>query len=92
MITRLLTITGRVQGVGFREALCSQAEHLGVRGWVRNRSDGTVEALVQGTAASVEAAIAWAKHGPPLARVTGVRVDVVDDPHPQSGFRRLPTE
>jgi acylphosphatase len=65
-------ISGRVQAVGFRDAMCAQAERHGVRGWVRNRRDGTVEAVLQGDAAAVEAVIAWAHRGPPAAKVTGV--------------------
>ncbi|HEX5092815.1 MAG TPA: acylphosphatase [Burkholderiales bacterium] len=64
-----LRISGRVQGVGFREAMCVEAERLGVRGWVRNRADGSVEALVQGPDAAVKAMLAWADRGPPTARV-----------------------
>jgi len=75
MITRRLQITGRVQGVGFRYALQHEADKLGLTGWVRNRSDGSVEALVQGTPAAVEALTAWARRGPPAARVTDLRTE-----------------
>lgn len=75
MITRHLRITGRVQGVGYRDALCAQAATLGVTGWVRNRRDGSVEALVQGAAEHVEQLISWARRGPPAARVAEVRVE-----------------
>ncbi|HET9735441.1 MAG TPA: acylphosphatase [Burkholderiales bacterium] len=67
-----LRITGRVQGVGYREALRSEAERLGVTGWVRNRSDGSVEALAQGSASALATFIAWARRGPPAARVEDV--------------------
>lgn len=67
-----LRITGRVQGVGFRESLRAEAERLGVTGWVRNRADGSVEALVQGSDAALEALVAWAQRGPSAARVEGV--------------------
>ena len=50
MITRRLRIRGRVQGVGYRDALCDEARASGVSGWVRNRLDGSVEALFQGPA------------------------------------------
>jgi acylphosphatase len=67
-----LRISGRVQGVGFREALRSEALRLGVTGWVRNLADGALEALVQGDAAAVAALLEWARRGPPAARVARV--------------------
>jgi acylphosphatase len=72
--TRRLTIRGRVQGVWFRESMRLEAERLGVTGWVSNRLDGTVEAVVQGQARAVEAMIAWARRGPEAAEVSGVEV------------------
>ena len=69
-----LLISGRVQGVGFRYSMAEEAERLGATGWVRNRSDGTVEAVIDGQPAAVEALLAWARRGPPSARVTGVRI------------------
>lgn len=69
-----LFISGRVQGVSFREGTRRQAEALGVTGWVRNRADGRVEALIEGEAAAVARLIAWCRHGPPQARVTAVDV------------------
>jgi acylphosphatase len=71
-VTRQLHITGRVQGVGYRDALCYEAERLGVTGWVRNRRDGSVEALAQGEPQAVEALVAWARQGPRAARVVEV--------------------
>jgi acylphosphatase len=67
-----ISITGRVQGVGFRDAVCAQAQRHGVRGWVRNRRDGSVEAILQGEPAAVDAMLAWARRGPPGARVAEV--------------------
>lgn len=78
MIARRVVVRGRVQGVGFRYAALEFAQAAGVTGWVRNRRDGTVEALVQGDAAAVEAVVAWCRRGPPAARVTDV--DVAEAP------------
>lgn len=78
MIARRLVIHGRVQGVGFRYAMMDTARALGVTGWVRNRRDGSVEALVQGEFVAVEAIIAWSRKGPPAARVEGVDVHDAD--------------
>jgi acylphosphatase len=69
MVTRQIRVRGRVQGVGFRYALRREAERSGVCGWVRNRSDGSVEALLQGEAQAVTRLVAWARRGPPAARV-----------------------
>jgi acylphosphatase len=89
-----LSIHGRVQGVGFRDALSLQALRHGVDGWVRNRRDGSVEAVIQGDARAVETLIRWAHHGPPAARVDQVdaRPANADEATAvQPGFRRLPT-
>ena len=74
-IARRVTICGRVQGVGFRYALADEARARKLGGWVRNRRDGTVEALLAGPEAEVDAVIEWARHGPPAARVTSVAVE-----------------
>jgi acylphosphatase len=73
-ITRRLVISGYVQGVYYRDSMRIEADRLGVTGWVRNRRDGTVEAMVQGEAARVETIIAWARHGPPAARVDNLEI------------------
>lgn len=77
-----MVVAGRVQGVGFRYALADEAAALGLTGWVRNRSDGTVEACVQGPAAAVQRLVAWARKGPPAARASGVSVSDMDAPSP----------
>jgi acylphosphatase len=69
MRSRQIRVKGQVQGVGYRYALRDEAQRLGITGWVRNRSDGSVEALLQGDAAALERLIAWARRGPALARV-----------------------
>lgn len=92
-VTRHLRISGRVQGVGYRDALCSEALARGVSGWVRNRRDGTVEAVVQGSAEATDAVIAWAQSGPPAARVAAVEVQDAagEQARAYSGFDWLPT-
>jgi acylphosphatase len=70
-----LIIQGRVQGVWFRDSTRRQAIGLGVDGWVKNRTDGNVEALMEGPGEKVEALIKWCHHGPPYAHVT--QVDVI---------------
>ncbi len=83
-----LQVRGRVQGVWFREATRQQAEALGVRGWVRNRGDGSVEAVLEGEAASVRELAAWCGQGPPAARV--VEVHSQEEPlQGETGFRVL---
>ena len=65
----LARVRGRVQGVGFREACVEQAESLGLTGWVRNRTDGSVEALLQGRPEQIARMREWLGHGPPMAAV-----------------------
>jgi acylphosphatase len=89
MIARRLTISGRVQGVGFRYALADEARARNVSGWVRNRRDGTVEAVVVGPEAEVEAMIVWARRGPPAARVTEVSIEPAAEAG--GGFDIVPT-
>ena len=67
-------VRGIVQGVSFRATMASMATDLGVRGWVRNLPDGSVEAFLEGDERGVERVLEWARTGPPLARVDGVDV------------------
>jgi acylphosphatase len=69
---RLLRISGRVQGVGFRAFVQEQAMRLGLRGWVRNRRDGSVEALIVGENAAIDALTAALRRAPPGARIEGI--------------------
>lgn len=69
-----LIITGRVQGVLFRSSAASEAQKLGLTGWVRNRSDGAVEIVAEGRKESLEELVSWAKAGPDFARVEDVKV------------------
>ena len=69
-----LRVSGRVQGVFFRQTTAQEATRLGLHGWVRNLPDGDVEALIEGKPETVEQMIAWCHHGPPSARVDSVSV------------------
>ena len=73
-IRRRVIVTGRVQGVGYRQSWHDQAAILGVEGWVRNNVDGTVEAVVEGQPEAVERMLAWMREGPRWAEVTGLHV------------------
>lgn len=88
MTALLLAISGRVQGVGYRDWLVRQAQRQVIQGWVRNRPDGSVQALVAGEAAAVRDLVVACRRGPLLARVA----QVVESPHAppdQPGFRRM---
>lgn len=74
LVAKLLHIHGRVQGVGYRESMRQQANRLSLTGWVRNRRDGTVEALVCGRAEQVDLIVEWAQRGPRYAMVERVVV------------------
>jgi acylphosphatase len=89
MEVRRLVIRGVVQGVGFRYAMAAQARLLDVAGWVRNRRDGTVEAMVAGAAEPVAAMLAWSHHGPAGASVDHVMVEIGSGEF--SSFDLLPT-
>ena len=89
MESRRLIIQGMVQGVAYRYHMTEEARRLGVSGWVRNRRDGSVEALVSGDAEAIAAIIAWARHGPPSAEVTHVAVELAEASGDE--FREIPS-
>lgn len=87
IITQHLVIRGHVQGVSYRWSMVQAAQHRGVQGWVRNRHDGSVEALATGATEAVQSLIDWAHQGPPHARVDTVEVVTVPAPSESlSGF------
>jgi acylphosphatase len=79
-------VTGRVQGVWFRDSCRSEARANGIAGWVRNRADGAVEAEFEGPPAAVERMVAWCREGPARARVDHVEVTALT-PIGQANFR-----
>jgi acylphosphatase len=89
MKTVRLVIRGRVQGVAYRASMAREARGLGVAGWVRNRHDGSVEAVASGPEAAVDALIGWAQRGPPAARVERIDVEAVAGEF--VGFEQRPT-
>lgn len=90
-VTVHLIIEGRVQGVGYRAWAMQTARKLGLSGWVRNLTDGTVEAVAHGPSQSVELLVAACQAGPPLARVTAVNSRRVDASEAGGGsFQQLP--
>jgi len=86
-----IVIRGRVQGVGFRFSLVDIARDMDVTGWVRNRFDGTVEALVQGEPTAIERVVDWCRRGPPGARVTEIEVSDVPADASLTDFATRPT-
>ncbi len=78
VVRRRVVVTGRVQGVWFRESCREQATITGVGGWVRNRGDGCVEAEFEGAVDAVDRMVAWCRAGPPLATVDDVEVAEVE--------------
>ena len=89
-VTRRLIARGRVQGVWFRESMRLEAEALGVTGWVRNRADGSVEAVVQGKPDAVETLIGWARRGPDAAQVAALEVHEAEGDYGR--FDKRPSE
>lgn len=89
IVTRIL-VSGRVQGVGYRAWLAEEGRRLGLSGWVRNRLDGKVEALVAGDADLVDALVRACRTGPAYARVDEVVRSAADE-IPSDGFHIRPT-
>ncbi len=90
MSAKRLVIGGRVQGVGYRDWLVATARSLGVSGWVRNRPDGGVEALVAGDTDAVEELLRACRRGPRGAQVASIEEELAEVPE-QMGFLRLPS-
>ncbi len=78
-LTRHLRVTGLVQGVGYRAQFAAEAQRLGLGGWVRNCSDGSVEASVCGSMERVQQITEWARHGPRAAQVRSIRITDTED-------------
>ncbi|MET0241097.1 MAG: acylphosphatase [Sphingobium sp.] len=91
MIARRIRVRGRVQGVFFRDWTAGEARALGITGWVRNRTGGSVEILAQGEVEAVEALVAKLHLGSPASRVDALTVDEVEFAGLE-GFERRPTE
>ncbi len=89
-VTVRITITGRVQGVGFRESMRVVAQALEINGWVRNVEDGSVEAITQGNEYAIEQLVAWCHNGPPGASVKFVNADLVESQETFLAFTRWP--
>jgi acylphosphatase len=89
-ITIKIRITGRVQGVWYRGWTVDQARRLGLAGWVRNRRDGSVEAVFSGPQHAVRTMIEWCRQGPPGAMVSGITEQIETEPV-APGFRQAPT-
>lgn len=83
------TVSGQVQGVGFRYSAQAQARRLGLSGWIGNRDDGCVEGLACGSAGNLDAFRSWLQRGPPMARVEAVEwVQAADAPEGVFEIRR----
>ncbi len=90
IVTRRILVTGRVQGVSFRAFVMHHAKELGLHGFVRNRRDGTVEAVAVGQEEQVSALIAACRKGPPASRVERVETGETEA-FEGKGFHQLPT-
>jgi acylphosphatase len=90
--TRLVRVHGRVQGVGYRHACVQQARALGLTGWVRNRMDDSVEAMLQGTPRQLSHMCDWMRNDMPAALVEEMDVTQVPPPFPRfDRFEQRPT-
>jgi acylphosphatase len=90
--TWLVRVRGRVQGIGYREACVRRARALGVTGWVRNRMDDSVEAMLQGSPEQLADMCSWLRDGMPAALVDELDVIRVQPPFPRfDDFDRLAT-
>ena len=88
----LVRVSGRVQGIGYREACVGRARELGITGWVRNRMDDSVEAMLQGSPEQLAHMCSWLRDGMPAARVGELEITPVPPPFPRfDDFVRLPT-
>ena len=85
-IRRHVIVSGRVQGVFFRDSTQREARRLGVDGWVRNVDDGTVEAVFEGDAPAVEAMLDFCRRGPERARVDRLEVEATRSLEGLAGF------
>jgi acylphosphatase len=86
VVRRRVIVRGEVQGVFFRDSTQREARSRGLAGWVRNRSDGTVEAVFEGPPDAVEAMIEWCRSGPSRAEVEDMEVTMEDEPDGLEGF------
>jgi acylphosphatase len=87
VVRRRVVVRGEVQGVFFRDSTQKEAESRGVSGWVRNRDDGSVEAVFEGPVDAVEAMVEWCRSGPSRADVEDMHVSVEEDSDGLEGFR-----
>lgn len=85
-VRKRVVVRGRVQGVWFRQSTQTQALALGLTGWVRNREDGSVEAVFEGSAWDVDEMIEWCRQGPPRASVEDILI-AEEEPEGLIGFR-----
>ena len=85
-VRRRVIVDGRVQGVFFRDSVRRVASEAGVDGWVRNRGDGAVEAVLEGGASAVDRVVAFMREGPERARVSDVQISDEEEPEGLHGF------
>ena len=91
MAARRLLVSGRVQGVFYRNWTVAEARALGLAGWVRNLRSGEVEILAAGEEAALDALAERCRRGPPAARVDAVKIEEAEPPEPLAGFEKRPT-